>query len=88
LVTINPSIYYLKFNHQNSEILLTENSDWPKDTDNREQAIEVSFTTKAYNGIDSIKTIATEGTALQAAQVAVIAITGYNYGQYYINSNI
>jgi len=63
LVTINPSIYYLKFNHQNSEILLTENSDWPKDTDNREQAIEVSFTTKAYNGIDSIKTAITRHVA-------------------------
>jgi len=63
LVSVNPSIYYLKFNYQNSEILLTENSDWPEDTDNREQAIEVSFTTKPYDSIDSIKTAITRHVA-------------------------
>ncbi len=54
LVTVDSSIFYLKKNTQDSEILLFENQEWPDDTDNREQAIEILFTTKAYRCINSI----------------------------------
>ena len=40
---------------QYSEILLNEGQDWPTDTDDREQAIEIEFVTKAAECIAQIK---------------------------------
>lgn len=47
-VTVTNTDYYLKKLTQSSEILLFDDKQWPTDTDDREQAIEVTFTTKAY----------------------------------------
>lgn len=47
-VTIDSSIYYLKKATQFSEILLFEDESWPTDTDEREQAITIDFTTEQY----------------------------------------
>lgn len=55
LVTVPNTDYYLKKNTQSSEILLFENKTWPSDTDNREQAIEITFTTKIYRCTNEIK---------------------------------
>ncbi len=52
---IPPTDYYLKNETASSEILLVEDKDWPTDTDNREHAIEVDFTTKPYKCIELIK---------------------------------
>lgn len=53
-VTVSADDFYLKKLTQSSEILLFEDKDWPDDTDNREQAIEVTFTTKAYRCLNEI----------------------------------
>jgi len=53
-VTVTNTDYYLKKLTQSSEVLLFEDKDWPTDTDDREQAIEVTFTTKAYRCLDEI----------------------------------
>ncbi len=53
-VVVTATDYYLKKLTQSSEILLFENKEWPLDTDNQEQAIEVSFTTKAYRCLNEI----------------------------------
>ena len=47
-VTVPSTVYYLKKLTQSSEILLNEDQEWPTDTDNREQAIEIQFVTKGY----------------------------------------
>lgn len=54
-VTVASSVYYLKKLTQSSEILLLEDQEWPTDTDNREQAIEIRFVTKGYQCQDEIK---------------------------------
>lgn len=54
-VTVPSTDYYLKKYTQSSEILLFEDKEWPTDTDNREQAIEITFTTKAYRCLEEIK---------------------------------
>jgi len=54
-VVVPGTDYYLKKNTQSSEVLLVDGKDWPTDTDMREQAIEVLFTTKAYRNINQIK---------------------------------
>ncbi len=54
-VTVPAADYYLKKYTQSSEILLFDDKDWPTDTDNREQAIEITFTTKAYRCLEEIK---------------------------------
>lgn len=46
-VTVPASTYYLKRGVQAWEILLAEDQAWPTDTDDREQAIKVTFTTEA-----------------------------------------
>ena len=47
------SVYYLKHLTQLDEILLVDGEDWPTDTDEREQAITIEFTAKAYTqGLD------------------------------------
>lgn len=46
-VTVVASTYFLKRGVQASEIVLDEDKSWPEDTDAREQAITVTFTTKA-----------------------------------------
>jgi len=53
-VTVTNTDYYLKKLTQSSEVLLFEDKDWPTDTDNREQAIEVTFTTMAYRCLNEI----------------------------------
>jgi len=45
---VDSSIYYLKKETQKSEIVLLENNEWPTNTDEREQAIEVEFITESY----------------------------------------
>ncbi len=52
--TVDASIYYLKSLTQKSEILLKSGEDWPSDTDEREQAILVTFTTAGYDCPDLI----------------------------------
>lgn len=54
-VVVPAADYYLKKYAQSSEILLFDDKDWPTNTDNREQAIEITFTTKAYRCIEEIK---------------------------------
>ncbi len=55
LVTVPSTIFYLKKLTQSSEILLNEGKDWPTDTDNREQVIEIRFVTEGFGCQDSIK---------------------------------
>lgn len=47
-VIVDASTYYLKQLTQLGEVLLVDGQDWPTNTDEREQAIVVYFTTKAY----------------------------------------
>lgn len=54
LVTVPSSVYYLKQLVQSAEILLNEDQEWPKDTDDREQAIEIRFVTEGFRCQDSI----------------------------------
>lgn len=53
-VTVASTVYYLKKLVQSSEILLNEDQEWPVDTDNREQVIEIRFVTKGYRCQESI----------------------------------
>ncbi len=55
-VVVTATDYYLKKLTQSSEILLFEDKEWPLDTDRQEQAIVVSFTTKAYRCLNEIIT--------------------------------
>ncbi len=56
VVTAVPtSVYYLKRGVQASEILLQDGQTWPTDVDDREQAIVVTFTTKAHGRLESAK---------------------------------
>lgn len=47
-VTIASSIYWLKNLQQKSEIRLDIDQEWPTDIDEREQGIEIEFTTTEY----------------------------------------
>jgi uncharacterized phiE125 gp8 family phage protein len=47
LTTVTATDYYLKDGTIESEILLSDGISWPTNTDNREQAIEIIFVTKA-----------------------------------------
>jgi len=49
LVTVDAATYYLKRGAYLSEILLLGSAAWPTDTDDREQAIEIEFTTVAIS---------------------------------------
>lgn len=49
------TVYYLKHGVQASEILLQDGETWPTDVDVREQAIVVTFTTKAHDRLESAK---------------------------------
>jgi uncharacterized phiE125 gp8 family phage protein len=53
-VTVATTVYYLKIRQQWSEILLADGEEWPDDTDEREQAIEIQFTTTKYAKADSL----------------------------------
>lgn len=53
-VTVPDTVYYLKKLVQSSEVLLNEDQDWPTDTDDREQAIEIQFKTESYQCLESI----------------------------------
>lgn len=53
-VTVPSSVYYLKKGTFISEILLNDGQDWPTDTDEREQAIIIDFTTEQFRCGDSI----------------------------------
>lgn len=53
-VTVLSTVFYLKKLVQSSEILLNEDQEWPTDTDNREQAIEIRFVTEGYRCQESI----------------------------------
>lgn len=53
-VTVPAATYYLKKLVQSSEILLNEDQEWPTDTDNREQTIEIQFVTEGYRCQESI----------------------------------
>jgi uncharacterized phiE125 gp8 family phage protein len=53
--TVPNTVYYLKKGTQFSEVLLNDGQDWPSDTDEREQAIEIEFSTVAFGCLDSIK---------------------------------
>lgn len=54
LVTVPSTVFYLKELVQSSEILLNEDQEWPTDTDNREQTIEIRFITEGFRCQDSI----------------------------------
>lgn len=54
LVTVDAAVFYLKKLVQSSEILLNEDQEWPTDTDDREQVIEIRFVTEGYRCQDSI----------------------------------
>lgn len=54
LVTVPDTVYYLKKLPESSEILLNEDQEWPTDTDNREQAIEIEFATTGFRCQDTI----------------------------------
>lgn len=53
-ITVSTINYYLKKLTQRTEILLFNDKSWPTDADDREQAIEVNFTTKAYRCLNEI----------------------------------
>lgn len=55
LVTVPSTVYYLKTLPQFSEILLDEDQEWPTDTDDREQVVEIRFVTEGYRCQESIK---------------------------------
>lgn len=54
-VVIPVEVYYEKKLTQFSEILLADGQDWPNDTDEREQAIKVTFDTEIYRCKDLIE---------------------------------
>lgn len=54
LVTVPNTVYYLKKLGYFSEILLNDGQEWPTDTDNREQAIEIEFATVGFGCQDII----------------------------------
>ena len=54
LVTVASTVFYLKKLVQSSEILLNEDQEWPTDTDNREQTIEIRFVTEGFQCQESI----------------------------------
>jgi len=56
LVAVSSSVYYLKKNIQSSEILLNADQEWPTNTDDREQVVEITFDTEAYHDIENIIT--------------------------------
>jgi len=47
-VTVSADLYYLKRHLNCAEIILKSDESWPTNTDEREQAIRVNFTTIAY----------------------------------------
>ena len=47
-VTVADTVYHLKKLTQTSQILLNEEMEWPTNTDDREQAIEIRFVTEGY----------------------------------------
>jgi uncharacterized phiE125 gp8 family phage protein len=49
------AVFYLKKGTQFSEVLLNDGQEWPTDVDEREQAIEIEFSTVAFACLDSIK---------------------------------
>lgn len=53
-VSVTATDFYLKKLTNHSEIILFEDKEWPDDVDDREQAIEVTFLTKAYFCINNI----------------------------------
>lgn len=59
LTTVSGSLYYLKSLVQCSEILLLPDNEWPTNTDDREQAIQIEFVTESYHReneiLDAIK---------------------------------
>jgi len=54
-VVVDSSVYYLKKGNFSSETLLSDGQDWPVDTDEREQAITIDFTTEQYKCGDLIE---------------------------------
>jgi uncharacterized phiE125 gp8 family phage protein len=54
LVTVLSTVFYLKKLVQSSEILLEEDQEWPTDTDDREQVVEIRFVTEGFQCQDSI----------------------------------
>jgi uncharacterized phiE125 gp8 family phage protein len=54
LVTVPSTVFYLKKLVQSSEILLNEDQEWPTDSDDREQVIEIRFVTEGFQCQDSI----------------------------------
>lgn len=54
-VVVSSSVYYLKKGNFSSEILLDDGQEWPTDTDEREQAITINFTTEQYKCGDLIE---------------------------------
>lgn len=56
LETVDASVYYLKKNLQFAEILLNADQEWPTDTDEREQVIEIVFITETYRDTNAIAT--------------------------------
>lgn len=54
LVTVLSTVFYLKKLVQSSEILLNEDQEWPTDSDDREQVIEIRFVTEGFQCQDSI----------------------------------
>ena len=54
LVTVPATVFYLKKLVQSSEILLNENQEFPTNTDNREQVVEIRFVTEGFRCQDSI----------------------------------
>lgn len=54
LVTVLSTVFYLKKLVQTSEILLNEDQEWPTDSDDREQVVEIRFVTEGFQCQDSI----------------------------------
>lgn len=55
LTLVASSTYYLKKGVQSSEILLASGEAWPTDTDDRDQAVEIIFTTVAIAKLDVVR---------------------------------
>lgn len=73
VATVVPAAtYYLKRNVSFSEVLLAEDQEWPDDTDNREQAIVVTFTTGVHQRVETAR----------AAILRMVAYLYENRGDY------
>lgn len=55
LITVPDTVYYLDIHHTYSELHLKSGQIWPTNSDDREDAVKVTFDTKSYHDTETIK---------------------------------